>query len=223
MDIDGTLIDNCPEKDYSQEQLIRGNPILAVIRDVMVEEGWDPAVAGKSIEGLAGEIIWWDYPDFMAEFHLPTVRTWERICQWHDENLSVYQDTVATVRALHGLGKKLFIASNNPIVGCIYKLRRAGLSDGWSAPCFRRILGTNNLRGQKSLREFWLRAVAQSGIEPKRIATIGDNENEDGDVPLAAGIGRAFIIDRHLDTESANVGGKLFIREPSVILSFFSR
>ena len=58
MDIDGTLIDNCPEKDYSQEQLIRGNPILAVIRDVMVEEGWDPAVAGKSIEGLAGEIIW---------------------------------------------------------------------------------------------------------------------------------------------------------------------
>jgi hypothetical protein len=63
---------------------------------------------------------------------------------------------------------------------------------------------------------------SRDGASLKRIATIGDSENEDGDVPPAAGIGRAFIIDRCLETEAESAGGKVFMREPSVILSLFN-
>lgn len=197
IDIDGTITDNNPEKKYPESKLVWKNPIFGVMRDVMVEEGWDGEEAKKKIEEYADKVIWWDYPDFIAEFNLPIEKTWERIYKWHQDYLIVYQDTVELIKKLYKMGKNLYIVSNNPIVGCLLKLKRAGLGDITGSSYFKRILGANILRGQKSQIELWERAIAQIGVKPEQISIIGDNEKEDGEVPLCTGIGRSFIISRN--------------------------
>ncbi len=194
VDIDGTITDNNPGKRYPEEKLVWRNPIFGVIRDVMAEEGYRPEEAKKKIEEYADKIIWWDYPDFVAEFNLPLEKTWERIYRWHKEYLSVYQDTVDLIKKLHGKKKNLFVVSNNPVVGCLLKLKRAGLGDITGTPYFKRILGANILRGQKSQKELWKRAIAHIGIPPEKIAIVGDNLTEDAKIPFTTGIKKAFII-----------------------------
>ena len=72
--------------------------------------------------------------------------------------------------------------SNNPYVGCMFKLQAAGLaSNEFSSPYFRRVFGTNVLRGCKGSTEVWKRALAQIPADPKEIGVIGDNPKEDGE------------------------------------------
>lgn len=223
VDIDGTITDNSPEKVYPEEKLVWKNPIFGVIRDVMAEEGCQPEKAKNRIEEYADKIIWWDYPDFIAEFNLPVQKTWERIYRWHEEYLTVYQDTVDLIKTLHKKGKNLFIVSNNPIVGCLLKLKRAGLGEITGSPYFKRILGANILRGQKSQVELWKKAVAQVGIPPENIAVIGDNPTEDAKNPLACNIGRAFIIQRDLKKDIVTDGSIIFVKSPCFIPDYLKK
>lgn len=220
IDIDGTITDNNPEKIYPEEKLVWGNPIFGVIRDIMVEEGFSPLDAKKKIEECADKIIWWDYPDFIAEFNLPLEKTWKRIYQWHEEYLIVYEDTVNLIKALYQAGKNLFIISNNPIVGCLLKLKRAGLGDITGSPYFKRILGANILRGQKSQIMMWKRAIAQIGIPPENICVIGDNSVEDGKVPLSIGIKYCFIINRSQKEDFIFENNLICVKNPINILNF---
>lgn len=216
IDIDGTITDTNPDKKYPEEKLVWGNPIFGVIRDVMVEEGWDGNEAKKKIEEYASKIIWWDYPDFIAEFNLPVEKTWERIYNWHNEYLIFYTDTVELIKELYKIGKNLYIVSNNPIVGCLLKLKRAGLGDITGSKYFKRILGANILRGQKFQIELWKRAIAQIGIEGEKIINIGDNIKEDGEIPLKAGLKTCFIIDRN--GEEKEEGKLIKVKNPLSIL-----
>ena len=221
IDIDGTITDTNPERKYPENKLVWRNPIFGVMRDVMIEEGWDEEEAKRKIEEYADEVIWWDYPDFIAEFNLPLEKTWERIYQWHNEYLIVYQDTVELIKRLYKMGKKLYIVSNNPIVGCLLKLKRAGLGDITGTSYFKRILGANILRGQKYQIQLWRRAIAQIGIEPEKIVVIGDNEKEDGEVPLSAGICCSFIIKR--EGESYKKEKIIFVNEAGEILNYLQK
>jgi len=220
IDIDGTITDNNPDKKYSAEKLVWGNPVLGVIRDVMVEEGWSPEEAKSKIEEYAHTIIWWDYPDFIAEFNLPVGKTWARIYDWHYQYKIFYSDTVELIKALNKKKKKLFIVSNNPVVGCLLNLKVAGLGEITGSRYFKRILGANILRGQKSQRELWKKAIAQIGAEPEEIVNIGDNEREDGDIPVSAGIGTAVIIKRDITERIRREGRKVFIQKPADCLHF---
>jgi len=221
IDIDGTITDNNPERKYPESKLVWKNPIFGVIRDVMVEEGWDGEEAKRKIEEYADEVVWWDYPDFIAEFNLPLEKTWERIYNWHNEYLIVHQDTVELIKRLYKMGKNLYIVSNNPIVGCLLKLKRAGLGDITGSSYFKRILGANILRGQKHQLQLWKRAIAQIGVEPEEIAVIGDNEKEDGDIPLSAGISCSFIIKR--EGESYKKEKIIFVKEADEILNYLQK
>lgn len=214
IDIDGTITDNNPEKIYPEEKLVWGNPVFGVIRDVMVEEGYLPEDAKRKIEEYADKIIWWDYPDFIAEFNLPLEKTWERIYRWHEEYLIVYEDTVNLIKTLYKKGGNLFIISNNPIAGCLLKLKRAGLGDITGSPYFKRILGANILRGQKSQTEMWKRAIAQIGIAPENICVIGDNPVEDGTIPLSVGIGHTFIIHPTKEQKIINEDRITYVKNP---------
>ncbi|MCM8807528.1 MAG: HAD hydrolase-like protein [Candidatus Omnitrophica bacterium] len=221
IDIDGTITDNNPYKKYPEEKLVWGNPIFGVIRDVMVEEGWDSEEARKAIEEYADKIVWWDYPDILAEFNLPLAKTLEKIYQWHYEYKVVYWDTVELIRELYRRRKNLFIVSNNPIVGCLLNLKVARLGDITGSKYFKRILGANILRGQKYQVELWRRAIFQIGVEPDKIANIGDNVKEDGEIPLRIGIKKCFIIKRDITYEE-NRNGIVLIKNPLEILKFIS-
>jgi len=218
VDIDGTITDNNPERKYPESKLVWKNPIFGVMRDVMVEKGWDGEEAKRKIEEYADEVVWWDYPDFIAEFNLPVEETWEKIYEWHNDYLIVYEDTVDLIKKLKKMNENLYIVSNNPIVGCLLKLKRAGLGDVKGSFYFRRILGANILRGQKHQVQLWKRAIAQVGVEPEKIAIIGDNEKEDGNVPLSTGIGRAFIIRR--EEERENEEKLIFVKKAGDILKY---
>lgn len=212
VDIDGTLTDNDPANLYPAEKHVWRNPIFGVIRDAMVDGGWDAAEACRRIEEYADTVVWWDYPDFLAEFSLDPKRVWERIHDWHDRYQTVYADGVEMVKELHARGVPLFVVSNNPIVGCLLKLRRAGLAEITGSPYFRRILGANILRGQKSQPALWRRAFAQVGIPPGEIAVVGDNPREDGDIPLDLGLGRAVIVARTMAEDIREAGSRTFVR-----------
>jgi len=217
IDIDGTLTDNEPGNVYPLEKHVWKNPIFGVIRDVMVEKGWKPEEARRSIEEYADRVIWWDYPDFIAEFSLPPAETWERIYDWHRQYLMVYEDGVEMVKELYKQGRPLFVVSNNPIVGCLLKLKRAGLGEITGSEYFRRILGANILRGQKSQPALWQKAFAQVGVAPAQAAVIGDNPREDGDIPLELGLGRAIIVCRTMEEEMQSNDRRIFVRSLSQV------
>jgi FMN phosphatase YigB (HAD superfamily) len=222
LDIDGTITDLRTGKALMESQLVAKNPVFGVIRDTMVEEGWKPEEAKKKIEDYADKVIWWDYPDFIAEFGLPHNKTWQRIYDWHSEYLMVYEDAVELIKSLHSKGKNLFIVSNNPIVACLLKLKRAQLGDITGSPYFKRILGANILRGQKHQKQLWEKAIAQIGINPVEIANIGDDENQDGDVPISAGIAKAFLVKRNLDGNPTGEEKKIFVKSATDVLEYIA-
>jgi len=218
IDIDGTITDNNPDKKYPDEKIIWSNPILGVIRDVMVEERWKTEEANKKIEEYADKIIWWDYPDFIAEFNLPVEKTWEKIYKWHYDYKIVYWDTVELIKELYKKGKDLFIVSNNPIVGCLLNLKVAGLGDITGSMYFKRILGANILRGQKHQVELWKKAIAQVGVGAQKIVNIGDNISEDGTIPLKVGLKKCFVIRR--DESEKEENGIIIVKNPLSILDY---
>lgn len=196
VDIDGTLTDYRPGA-CSPEKLLHRNFLFPVIRDLMVEQGWDRTAAEKAIFEVAERVVFWDYTDYIAEFNLPAKEAFRRMRRWHTENLIVYQDAVRLVKKLAGEGKRLFVMSNNPYMGCLFKLQAAGLAeDDFSSPHFRRIFGTNILRGCKCDPNVWKRALAQIPADAPEIGVIGDNPKEDDALPRSLGVKETHIIPR---------------------------
>ena len=196
VDIDGTLTDYRPGA-CAPEKLLHNNFLLPVLRDLMAEKGWGRTEAEKALFDLMERIVFWDYTDFIAEFGLPADEAFRRLREWHHDNLIVYHDTVRLIKKLSGEGKKLFVMSNNPYMGCIFKLQAAGLAkDDFSSPYFRRIFGTNLLRGCKCVPDVWKRAFAQIPAGIFEIGVIGDNPKEDGELPRSLGVKETIIIPR---------------------------
>lgn len=194
VDIDGTLTQYKPG---SLDRLVHGNFLFPIISDMMVERGWEREKAEAAILELTQRVIYWDYTDFLSEFRLPAQECHQRFRQWHLENMLPCDDGVALVRKLHAKGATLFIMSNNPYVGCVFKLQVAGLAeDNFASPYFARIFGTNLLRGCKNDPEVWYRALAQIPAPPEEICVIGDNPYDDREVPASCGIPNSIILDR---------------------------
>ena len=186
VDIDGTLTDYRSDGSF---ELLHHNFLFPIFRDLMAEMGWRREDAQREIGQLAERLIFWDYSDFIAAFSLPVSETFARIKAWHRKNLIPCRENVEQVRRLASQGKRLFIMSNNPYMGCIFKLQAAGLAeDDFSSPYFCRILGTNLLRGCKSDPNVWRRAFAQIPVPISQIGVIGDNPVEDGEIPRSLGV-----------------------------------
>jgi len=193
VDLDGTLTDYRPGA-LAPERLLGGNFLFPIFRDMMVERGFQRGEAEARIVQLARDVVYWDYTDFIVEFELPVEEAHRRLRAWHRENLLVYDKTVELVRRLSQDGRKLFVMSNNPYLGCLMKLEAAGLADAFSAPCFSRVFGTNLLRGCKNDPEVWRRALSQIPAPVSEIGVIGDNPVEDGELPRSLGIGESVIL-----------------------------
>ena len=126
---------------------------------------------------------------------------------------------IETVKELAARGKQLFIISNNPYWGCLFKLEFAGLAKQDDAPFFKRIFGTNIINGCKNLTEVWQRALEQIPVDPSKIATIGDNLEEDGRVPQSCGVGYSFILDRASKEPLQHDGKYIFLNDARQILT----
>jgi len=196
VDIDATLTDYRPGS-LEKEKLLHGNFLFPIFRDLMLESGWEREKAEKAIGDYAEDVIFWDYPDFIAEFRLPAAEAFRRMREWHRKNLVPVAEGVNIVKELHALGKELFIMSNNPYVGCLFKLEAAGLAENeYASPYFRRVFGTNILRGCKNSPDVWRRALALIPADVSEICTVGDNPKEDGEIPYSVGITHNLIIGR---------------------------
>jgi len=195
IDIDGTITDYKPGA-MRPDSLLVGNFLFPIIRDMLVESGWNYEEAGLAVSGEAERNVYWDYSDLIDKFKVSKLEAFSRMRQWHHDNLISYEDMVDTVKGLAARGKNLFIISNNPYWGCRFKLESAGLAKQSESPYFKRIFGTNIINGCKNSSEVWQRALDELAIEPCEIATIGDNPKEDGEIPQSCGIGYSFILNR---------------------------
>lgn len=195
VDIDGTLT------KYRQDamlNLLHGNFLFPIIRDLMVESGWKKEKAEEAVGEYSNTNIFWDYPDFIAEFKLSSEEAFRRFRQWHAENIQPCEDGITLVKKLYADGKKLFIMSNNPYSGCIFKLQTAGLADDdFQSPYFERIFGTNILRGCKFVPGVWERACACIPAAKTEICVVGDNPTEDQEIPASCGITHSILLKRN--------------------------
>ncbi len=194
-DIDGTLT---RYRDFHPEAFLLGNFLFPVLRDLAVERGMASAEAERRIAAVLEANTFWDYPDFVRALDLPAGEALERMRAWHRDHIEPCPDAVALARRLHAEGKRLFVVSNNPRLGCLLKLERCGLADaaaGESA-VFERIAGTDAVFGCKGAPGVWPRALALFGVPPADVCVVGDNPKEDRDLALAAGAGNAFLFDR---------------------------
>ncbi len=104
-----------------------------------------------------------------------------RIKAWHRKNL-IPAENVEQVRRLASQGKRLFIMSNNPYMGCIFKLQAAGLAeDDFSSPYFCRFWEPISCAAASRTRMFGGVPFAQIPVPISQIGVIGDNPVEDGD------------------------------------------
>jgi len=210
VDIDATITDDGDVCQIAPDHPL-DNAVLGVLRDIMVGDGCGERQATDALTAHAAEVVFWDYQDFVTKFRLPHEHTWEQITKWHDEHLVVYPDAVAMVKQLHEMGLPLYIISNNPVLGCLLKLQRAGLGTLEGTPWFVDILGPNKFLGQKTSVEFWQRAIARTGLPPDGIVVIGDNVRDDFQVPRQAGIRQFFLVDRKRAEPATCENGACFV------------
>ena len=99
------------------------------------------------------------------------------------------------------------------------KLEVAGLANQGKTPYFQQIFGTNVVLGCKNSTDVWQRALAQLPVNPEQIATIGDNQNEDGVIPQGCGIGHSFILRRDAETPRRREDNFTFVNDAKIILA----
>jgi len=214
VDIDGTITDY-KTASVNHESMLAGNFIFPIIRDMLVENGWNYEEAGTAISEEAERVIFWDYSDLIDKFKVSKAEAFTRIRQWHNDNLTYYNDMVETIKELSARNKNLFIISNNPYWGCRFKLEVAGLNHKY----FTDIFGTNIINGCKCSSEVWQRALDKLSIDPGKIATIGDNLAEDGEIPQSCGIGYSFILNRKSEKAIHHNDKFIFLNDARQILT----
>lgn len=195
IDIDATITYDRQKSQIGPDYILN-NAIFDVIAEFMNERGWNPETAREALVAHTKTNVYWDYPDFLDALNLPAEEAWKRIEVWHEENIGAFADAVSMVTRLHSAGVPLFIMSNNPVTGCLLKLRQAGLAGPKGSRFFRDIMGTNICMGGKWAVDSWRRCLLRTGFPPSKLAMIGDNLKEDCEIPRSLGVQTIFLVDR---------------------------
>jgi phosphoglycolate phosphatase-like HAD superfamily hydrolase len=224
VDIDNTLSAGDILAPAPPGALLFGNRLLEIIsRHVAAARGLPQDEADRAMRRFIDELIWWDYPDFLAEFDLDATRVWPELVACHAAHIRPREDAVAMVHALHAAGYPLAIASNNPLTGCQLKLQAVGLGDGHASAWFPRIHGSNNLRGQKFAPAWWRRCLAHLALPPERVVIVGDHPRDDAAIPAQVGLRQAILVDRALPTATATRDGVPVVRDLRQVPALLTR
>lgn len=195
VDIDGTLTDDRRGAQIDPRHPL-GNALFRILRDELARGGRSQAAAERALRRYTEENVFWDYPDFVEHFQMPAARVWRRFRAWHARHLKAYPDGARMVEDLRRRGHPLFIISNNPLTGCLFKLEVAGLGGLAGTSCFGRIFCSNIMRGQKGRPAYWRRAFISAGLDPAAVVVVGNDRREDCEVPGELGIRHTFLVDR---------------------------
>jgi FMN phosphatase YigB (HAD superfamily) len=195
VDIDGTLTDDRRGAQIDPRHPL-GNALFRILRDELARGGRSRTAAEQALRRHTEENVFWDYPDFVEHFDLPAERVWRSFRAWHARHLKAYADGVRMVKDLRRRGHPLFIISNNPLTGCLFKLEVAGLGGLAGSSCFCRIFCSNIMRGQKGRPAYWRRAFISAGLDPATVVVVGNDRREDFEVPRELGIRHTFLVDR---------------------------
>ncbi len=215
IDIDGTITRYKPERSAPGATL-HGNLFFPVIRDLMVARGWEKKAAEKELFEATDNVLRWDYGELLRRFGIPFEEAMEPMAARHQACLDVHEDTVALVHTLKKRGARLFIISNNPFLGCRWKLLRAGLEP----ELFEFIFSTDLMGGCKSLIPPWEFVLPRTGAAPEQVVVIGDDPKEDGEIPQSLGVGRSFILWRKETPAPQNTARSVFIGDAREIVQF---
>lgn len=197
IDVDGTITRSRADapsgppgapNDVSVEWLLREAAFL--------QKRINRQTAGRIIRDTDESTPWAHWTDLIRALDLDACSFWEyayrEACKYIEP---VSEDLPAMIADLHKAGYLMFIASNNPSSGILLKLRVAGLAEMWGSSYFMQYLNPSYLRHSKDDPEFWLRALAQTGLNPARVVAIGDSWCDDVEAPLAAGIETCIHLD----------------------------
>ncbi len=217
VDIDETLTGDKPGVAQLHPRHLNGNVLFDILRDCAVENGVSPETASALLLDCIRQHVFWDYSDLIEALALPSEPTWARLADWHDRNLRAFDDGVQMVRRLHAAGFPLSISSNNPLAGCLLKLRSAGLADLASSPYFEQIFGSNVLMGQKNAPHWWPDLQKALGVPPERILVVGDNPKDDMQMPRAAGFRHFVLVDRSQDDPCRFEDGVHYVRRLDIV------
>ncbi|WP_309397838.1 HAD family hydrolase [Cerasicoccus maritimus] len=191
-DLDGTLVEECYPNAQIDRRYLAGNFILNLLSNMIQANGYERA------EELLLEYldinIYWDYSDIIKHFKLDEklALLWLRL--WHKKNLIVMQRNVDLAYELHQAGYGIYVISNNPHLGCLLKMERAGLAGETGKGIVEGVFGSNFGLGQKMQRSFWTRVLDDIPCAPHRLAMVGDNPLEDAEVPMSVGVGQCFLV-----------------------------
>lgn len=192
-DIDGTLVDDRYPGAQIHERFLGGNYILSLLSDMIQTSGHQNAQQALLL--YTEENTYWDYSDIIDHFNLKSDLTTEWIRLWHKNHLVILWRNVHLIYSLREQGYKVFIISNNPHTGCLFKLEHTGLVDLNGEGVIDEIFGSNRGLGQKWDIGFWQRVIKQTQYPADALVMIGDNPVEDAEVPLAAGFCQSFLVD----------------------------
>ncbi|MDD3155383.1 MAG: HAD family hydrolase [Victivallaceae bacterium] len=190
IDIDDTLIRFVPGADKT---LNTGSLRSVLIHAAKDFRGLPEEEAIRRI-GICEHVIpWWSWSDFLTPLELTAEEFWPYALEQEQKYLRPAEPELKqTLQALAENGVKLYIASNNPQDGIRHKLRLAGVPES----IFTDLFGATRMQAMKNTPAFWHNVLRCAGGSPQQCASIGDNPHDDVRVPLASGMGMAFLIER---------------------------
>jgi len=154
----------------------------------------------RRIAQVKAEIPWWHWSDFIVALELNAKEFWHYALEREHRNMQTTGPEIkAALEHLREAGFRLYVTSNNPSSGILYKLSIAGLATIQGAPLFDQLLGATELHAMKWEPLYWKKVLAHIGLNAKEVAVVGDNPRDDLEVPQSIGISHTFLINRNSD------------------------
>lgn len=189
------------------EEVVR----LGTLQGVDREDGW------RRVLAYTENHMRWDFGELFRLLGIPFEEGDAAMEEVHRAYFDVYPDTVTLIRLLAERGIAMYVASNNPLRGCRWKLQRAGLDP----QLFHGIFSTDFTGSCKGVPGVWEFIAARLDTAPESFFMVGDDFREDGELPIQAGLGGAYILQRDPHkNDSSDLPNLRFVSEATQILEY---
>ncbi len=180
-----------------------------------------PQEAEARIRRIKEETRWWHWSDFIVGLELNPKTFWEYAYEMERHYIEPTGPEIGpALQRLHNAGLRLYVTSNNPSSGILHKLRLAGVAHINGSTLFDQLLGATELHAMKWEPMYWKKALAHIGMDASELAVVGDDLEDDFEVPRAAGIACSFILDRQKDPAAQCSDRLIYVRDFDQLADF---
>ncbi|MBM0106946.1 phosphoglycolate phosphatase [Steroidobacter sp. S1-65] len=164
-DLDGTLVDTAPDLTSA------ANMMLLILGGRPLPEERVAAFIGGGIDEFVAKVVEASHVKSDPAQHAAANALFRNLYgQRVFQHSRVYAGVEQTLRALHGLGRKLFCVTNKESRFTLPLLRSAGLSG-----FFASVLCADRLEDRKPSPNMLLAACNDAGVSPSRTLLVGDS------------------------------------------------